>query len=966
MISMAKVKSASSAAEYYSRDNFYTAAEGQEHSAWSGRGAETLGLSGNVTRDALQAVLEGRLPDGSELSTKGAHAPGSELVFSPPKSVSLLALVGGDERIVAAHRQAVKTALAWAEQHLVQTRLQVAGSTVKVATDNLVVALIEHDTNRNLEPDLHTHALIANATQGPDGKWRTLVNEKIWKRNTLLASIYHAELRRRIAGLGYQTTPQGKHGMFEVNGVSRATIEAYSTRAQEIRNAWESLTHQTPKTKAAMALKTRHDKGPDVDRSTVAAAWQNQAANLGVDFKIMVESARKTASPHHSPWGELAQSLTRLGQRASAFLDHILSLVQGRSNDPLVPENPARMTPERLAAAHALASAIRHLSEREAAFSMADLTKAALDLHLPIGAEDVAKRIAELKAAGLLIAGSRRHPDLLTTPGALNVEQRILELAQGGLQASPPVLSIREAGRRVQAAATAVLGHPLNPGQEAAGRLILSSSDRYVRIQGVAGAGKTAMLEAVAEVLRENGYSVLGLGHQNKLVRLLARETGISAQTVRSFIAAHRAVLEGKLNDVDLAARRQALAGKFLMLDEASMISNDDKLRLMQIADKLQARRVVFVGDEKQIGAIEAGKPFELLGAARLPTQEMNQNVRQRTPELRAAAAAAREGRISTAMTALRPMMQEVGDPAAVAAATWLALPPHERERTAIYASGRTLRENLNTLVQEGLRTDRTLKGDGQDLTVLDRLGITREEERFSHIYKPGLRIEFARSLPSAGIRQGTWGTITSVDTIKGKITLTTDAGEVRSFNPQTLALNRTRETVRLYATKTLRLYEGDQIRWTENDKDRGLLNADLARVVHLGPEGVLIRTATDQEQLLPPGDPMLKRIDLAYALNAHMAQGLTSDQAIAVMLSHERNLSNQRLFLVTITRVRDQLAFITDSIEKLTRQIANTPGNKTSALETASKIQPIAPPALSAPPLSPSGPKRTPSLDLG
>jgi len=94
----------------------------------------------------------------------------------------------------------------------------------------------------------------------------------------------------------------------------------------------------------------------------------------------------------------------------------------------------------------------------------------------------------------------------------------------------------------------------------------------------------------------------------------------------------------------------------------------------------------------------------------------------------------------------------------------------------------------------------------------------------------------------------------------------------------------------------------------------------------------------------------MLKRIDLAYALNAHMAQGLTSDQAIAVMMSHERNLSNQRLFLVTITRVRDGLMFVTDSIEKLTRQIAATPGDKTSALEVTGKIEPITPPAPAPP----------------
>ncbi|NWP47874.1 hypothetical protein GY986_25865, partial [Escherichia coli] len=84
--------------------------------------------------------------------------------------------------------------------------------------------------------------------------------------------------------------------------------------------------------------------------------------------------------------------------------------------------------------------------------------------------------------------------------------------------------------------------------------------------------------------------------------------------------------------------------------------------------------------------------------------------------------------------------------------------------------------------------------------------------------------------------------------------------------------------------------------------------------------------------------DPMLSRLDLAYALNMHMAQGITTDKAITVMDSHERNLSNQRLFNVGVTRVRDELTMIVDDKEKLERQLDHNAGNKTSALETVGR----------------------------
>jgi ATP-dependent exoDNAse (exonuclease V) alpha subunit len=102
----------------------------------------------------------------------------------------------------------------------------------------------------------------------------------------------------------------------------------------------------------------------------------------------------------------------------------------------------------------------------------------------------------------------------------------------------------------------------------------------------------------------------------------------------------------------------------------------------------------------------------------------------------------------------------------------------------------------------------------------------------------------------------------------------------------------------------------------------------------------VTVVTSTGLRHELERADPMLRRLDLAYALNAHMAQGLTSDRGIAVMDSRERNLANQQTFLVTVTRLRDHLTLVVDSTDKLGRAVSQNTGEKTSALEVTERLR--------------------------
>ncbi|EGJ1992325.1 conjugative relaxase, partial [Escherichia coli] len=160
MMSIAQVRSAGSAGNYYTdKDNYYVL--GSMGERWAGRGAEQLGLQGSVDKDVFTRLLEGRLPDGADLSRmqdgSNKHRPGYDLTFSAPKSVSMMAMPGGDKRLIDAHNQAVDFAVRQVEA-LASTRVMTDGQSETVLTGNLVMALFNHDTSRDQEPQLHTHA----------------------------------------------------------------------------------------------------------------------------------------------------------------------------------------------------------------------------------------------------------------------------------------------------------------------------------------------------------------------------------------------------------------------------------------------------------------------------------------------------------------------------------------------------------------------------------------------------------------------------------------------------------------------------------------------------------------------------------------------------------------------------------------------------------------------------------------
>jgi ATP-dependent exoDNAse (exonuclease V) alpha subunit len=421
---------------------------------------------------------------------------------------------------------------------------------------------------------------------------------------------------------------------------------------------------------------------------------------------------------------------------------------------------------------------------------------------------------------------------------------------------------------------------------------------------------------------------------------MLERETGISSQTLARFLKRWERLLDDPANLAFGNEARAALKDHVLVLDEASMVSNDDKEKLVRLANLAEVHRLVLMGDRKQLGAVDAGKPFALLQRAGIARADMTANLRGRDPVLRDAQAAAQAGKVREALAHLKDHTIEAkGDGAIVAAETWLALSPAERDRTAIYASGRANRSAANEAVQAGLLANGELGPDKLTLEVLDRINLTREELRYLSAYRAGLVLEVLKAERALGLKPGAYR-VRALDHAKRRVEVEGSGGKRYRFDPSRIKASRKDDTLTLLEPRRLDIHERDHIRWTRNDHRRGLFNADRARVTAIENGRVSVETVKGERHDLKRDDPMLKRIDLAYALNAHMAQGLTSDRGIAVMDSRERNLSNQKTFLVTVTRLRDHLTLVVDNAGKLGAAVARNKGEKASALEVTERLR--------------------------
>ena len=703
--SIGKIASLSQGVSYYERDGYYAKDDPahREASAWAGKGAEELGLSGPVDPDTFRAILEGRVPGGRQLGRKDPdggihHRPGRDVTLSAPKSVSLMALVGGDERIVAAHDRAVGKTLAWIEPNAIETRIQDKGTGAMVRTggQKMVAATFRHDASRNLDPQLHTHAVVANMAQGGDGKWRTMVDDGLYAGKMAIGAIYRAELAEGLRDLGYGIERTHPDGRFEIAGISRDVIEAFSTRRAEIEAAMEERglgkSGDNPNLAARAALMTRARKR-DVDKEELRRSWERQARELGFSADIVRARARKVERELPAP-----------------------DLFADRGNE----------------AGDAAGWAVEHLSERHAVFGHADLLAAALGREPgKVTAGGAERAIAALEErGGLHAATGLGHGKHWTTDAALAQESETIALMQAGQGSGKAIM-------RGWIARTKLHRGRLNEGQKTAVKMILTSADRVVGVQGYAGTGKTTMLDRLRALLESQGYRTMGLAPSASAARTLERESEIGSETLQRFLAQHAGIGEGRGTPKGLRGLRASFSKTVLVVDESSLASSEQMRGLLRAATTLRVPRVVLVGDEKQLGAVEAGKPFEQLRRAGMKTAVMDEILRQRDKELKEAVRAGLAGEVKTAFEKLGERIVQVDRDriGADAARRWLSLSPDQRAATGVIAPTRALRDEINGTIRAQLISEGAVSGPARRVEKLIPRDLTRAEMAWASSY---------------------------------------------------------------------------------------------------------------------------------------------------------------------------------------------------------------------------------------
>ncbi len=498
MLSVTTV-TASQASSYYTHDDYYTGKNGiKVEGEWLGKGAEKLGLSGAVAKEDFQFLLDGKNPaNGEGLTGRGGpeHRAGYDMTFSAPKSVSIARDAFRDERIQDAHDKAVKAVMERFESRYAVARETHDGITETVRTGNIIAAKFDHHTSRAGDPQMHSHVVLLNVTKREDGQWRALEGHTIYKHKMALGQEYRSELAANLKELGYQIEKDGKGG-FEIQGFTKEIRDEFSRRSGQIKEVLDDLREKYPlanesQLKEMATLETREAKGEK-------SIEERQA--------------------------EIDARLEKMGLTREAL--HEASTQQREQREPGQETTPGRTAEEYVR----LAADIIH--EGESAFTKEHLQEIAT--RISIGEQRVSEienAIDELSWKGeiqrLDWQGENKEP-FYSTKAMIETEKRIRDTV---LHGQGKTSGIDEAGDRLQKWQDEH-GITLTDGQRNAAEMILSTTDRYVGVQGNASTGKTTMLAVVNDIAKEEGQTVRGMAFTGKAASEIEASAGIKSDTL--------------------------------------------------------------------------------------------------------------------------------------------------------------------------------------------------------------------------------------------------------------------------------------------------------------------------------------------------------------------------------------------------------------------------------------------------
>lgn len=848
-------------------------------SRWFGRGAKKLGLSGAVNDEQVfDNIVQGRSPDGKKhlcartLDASSRRAA-TDFTFSAPKSVSLQALVGGDSRLVAAHTLAVEKTLFLIEERYAHTRVTTGeelGFTKRqiVNTGNLVVAQFDHIESRELDPHLHTHALVMNMTQLQNGEWYSHTNDAIFANKKFLGMVYQHYLALEVQKLGYEIEPR-KHGQFEIKGYTEVELVEFSKRRQQILNAVSHNSSWVEREKAWEATRKRKEK---VQPDELLAKWRLEAEALGIT--IVQPGEPKLHQPQSVSPKNLEEAIAHCSERKVAFSQEELErfvLTEGIAYDvtqlePLIKDHP---------------ELIRIAEPTLVRFT----TYAALQRELAT---------IRLMQQGQGVVTPIAHPEIVENylqTTQLNSDQRT------AVQFAATTTDQFIAWQGVAGAGKTFALHKLKAIAERAGCPNQAEPGCLeAKLRGE-GSSKEPSGHNPANTTNQ-GYSIKGFAPSAQAAKELGTALDIQAETVaRLLISEQSSVVE---------------ANQIWIVDEAGLLSAKDAHALLQKATQEKAR-VILVGDTKQLSAVEAGNPFKSLQQAGIKTAYLNESSRQRTPELKLAVDLIASGRVEAGFERLLTAgcITEVTASDKIEAITseYIAASPEQRALTLVLAGTNAERLLITQAIRDRLKAEGNL-GTSANITQLIAKDLTKVQMCYTHNFEIGDVVIPMFDYKRRGLNKGEFYEV--VGKTDDTLTLKAPNGQQCEVDP------KFRKAV--YQRQSVEIAVGDRLKWTKNNRILERRN---------GQEFVVTAIEGDSATLSYFDGSRTETINLAKAQHLNHAlvsttygsQGKTANR---VLIAADYTIGKES-FYVAVSRAKYELKLFTEDKERLLEQALQT-----------------------------------------
>jgi conjugative relaxase-like TrwC/TraI family protein len=792
-----------------------------------------------------------------EAKAPSLHVASWDVVVSPHKSYSASALVGGDKRIVDWHNRAVTEMLDAGELYA-QTRMGKAR--LPYTTGNWAVARFVHDTSRPVEnrapdPQLHTHCVIMNMTDA-DGKVRALLTWEIFAIQSYMNAVYEASLARQAWAGGFELE-HGKNFSTRIKGYSDEYLESISARTNEIE-AEKERRGVTGAAADEIINKALRQPKQEWDPGALKAEHRRQAEEFGQHPERIVAESKARQVHILSP--------AELGKRAHRSIDH--------ARDRL----------------------FEHQAVNDHYELMRDALRAGLG-HLRL--QDVEEAFAGRQEFVRVGHYRENAPGArYTTKAMQQMERQSIEVMLAGKGTVTPIapdLTADEFRERYQERKKGDKVIIPNGGQMRIGFNVLTSPHQGMLVFGAAGTGKTTSLEPIAEVAREQGYTVIGMASASKAAENL-RTLGIEPMTIQAHNHASVDPSENK---------------RLYILDEGSLIGTRQFytfLRSIRPED-----RYVVAGDLRQHQSVEAGRIIEEMKMAGVPMFQVEKIVRQRNnPALLEVVNDWKEGRITEGLKKLdeQAHVWQVPDRKKrfQAMAQWYAA--HD-DTLMVAPDNRSIAE-LNAAARVEMRKVEKLGADRYEATILVGTRDVREADRkLAVMYEAGNVIRWGKGVAMLGVKSGDYTPVVRTDTAKNLVTIDV-YGVEKTYNPR-LAYG-----VEIYNAERRKLAVGERVQitrpWRLNKNER-IPNRAMTTIKALDAKGRGVLEFEDGRKVRWDARAM-PHVDYSYAMTSYSLQYATAENVLLHLDTGDsriRSLMDKSLVYVGGSRAAQTLHVFTD-----------------------------------------------------